>query len=155
GQVLVTVADNGHGFAFHGHYDHSALTSLQLGPVLLKQRVESLGGALEIDSTKDGAHLEIALPYRSVDALHDSPPRARRRPSHPARRARKPVSPGARFPSRGPLYQRRGDAGRGASAPPRHPDPRSAHAPGRRARDSADAAPREAPDQGGAARSCG
>jgi len=68
GQVRITVADNGHGFAFHGHYDHSALTSLQLGPVLLKQRVESLGGALEIDSTKDGAHLEIALPYRSVDA---------------------------------------------------------------------------------------
>ena len=63
------MADNGHGFAFHGHYDHSRLTSLQLGPVLLKQRVESLGGMLEIDSTSDGAHLEIALPYRSVDSL--------------------------------------------------------------------------------------
>ena len=67
GQVRITVADNGHGFAFHGHYDHSALTSLQLGPVLLKQRVESLDGVLEIDSTKDGAHLEIALPCCSVD----------------------------------------------------------------------------------------
>ena len=63
------VADNGHGFAFHGHYDHSTLTSLQLGPVLLKQRVESLGGMLEIDSTIDGAHLEITLPYRTVESL--------------------------------------------------------------------------------------
>src|SRR3989454_9252088 len=58
GRVCITVADNGHGFAFHGHYDHSTLTSLQLGPVLLKQRVESLGGMLEIDSTSDGAHLD-------------------------------------------------------------------------------------------------
>ena len=69
GRVRITVADNGHGFAFHGHYDHSRLTSLQLGPVLLKQRVESLGGMLEIDSTNDGAHLEIALPYRKVESL--------------------------------------------------------------------------------------
>jgi len=69
GRVRITVADNGHGFAFQGHYEHSRLTSLQLGPVLLKQRVESLGGMLEIDSTNDGAHLEIALPYRNVDSL--------------------------------------------------------------------------------------
>jgi len=69
GRVCITVADNGHGFAFHGHYDHSTLTSLQLGPVLLKQRVESLGGMLEIDSTIDGAHLAITLPYRSVESL--------------------------------------------------------------------------------------
>jgi signal transduction histidine kinase len=68
GQVRITVADNGHGFAFHGHYDHATLTSLQLGPVLLKQRVEALGGMLEIDSTNDGAHLEIALPYRCLNA---------------------------------------------------------------------------------------
>src|SRR5213594_3132887 len=27
GRVCITVADNGHGFAFHGHYDHSTLTS--------------------------------------------------------------------------------------------------------------------------------
>src|SRR5256885_14507483 len=61
GRVRITVADNGHGFAFQGHYEHSRLTSLQLGPVLLKQRVESLGGMLEIDSTNDGAHLEIEI----------------------------------------------------------------------------------------------
>jgi signal transduction histidine kinase len=39
------------------------LTSQRLGPVMLKQRVESLGGTLEIESTNQGAHLEIALPY--------------------------------------------------------------------------------------------
>ncbi len=69
GQVHITVADNGHGFAFRGHYDHAKLNSLQLGPVMLKQRVESLGGKLELDSTSDGAHLEITLPCRSEDAL--------------------------------------------------------------------------------------
>jgi len=65
-RVGITVADDGHGFAFQGHYDHSTLTSLQLGPVMLKQRVESLGGTLEIESTNHGAQLEIALPYNGA-----------------------------------------------------------------------------------------
>jgi len=66
--VRITVADNGHGFAFRGYYDHAKLTSLQLGPVMLKQRVQSLRGTLEIDSSSDGAHLEIALPCCSADS---------------------------------------------------------------------------------------
>ncbi|HKA59640.1 MAG TPA: histidine kinase [Gemmatimonadales bacterium] len=62
-QLFITVTDDGHGFPFQGHYDHAMLTSQRLGPVMLKQRVESLGGTLEIESTNQGAHLEIALPY--------------------------------------------------------------------------------------------
>lgn len=61
--LYITVADDGHGFPFQGRYDHAMLTSQRLGPVMLKQRVESLGGTLEIESTNQGAHLEIALPY--------------------------------------------------------------------------------------------
>jgi signal transduction histidine kinase len=66
-QVYITVADDGHGFPFLGRYDHSTLTSQQLGPVMLKQRVESLRGTLEIESTNQGAQLDIALPYNGAE----------------------------------------------------------------------------------------
>jgi signal transduction histidine kinase len=61
-QVHLTVADNGRGFPFHGHYDLATLTALSLGPVVLKERIASLGGSLIIDSTDAGAWLHITLP---------------------------------------------------------------------------------------------
>jgi PAS domain S-box-containing protein len=60
--VRVTVADNGCGFPFHGHYDDAALASMGLGPAVIKSRVASLGGALAIDSSESGARLEVTLP---------------------------------------------------------------------------------------------
>ena len=51
GQLRITVADDGVGFRFRGHYDHVALTVLNLGPVSLRERIAGLGGALSIDST--------------------------------------------------------------------------------------------------------
>ena len=63
----ITVADNGYGFPFHGHYDDAALASMGLGPAVIKSRVASLGGALDIDSSESGARLEVTLPL--------SPPR--------------------------------------------------------------------------------
>jgi len=62
GRVQIVVTDNGHGFPFQGEYDHATLTALQLGPVMLKERVESLGGTLAIGSTPAGARLDIKLP---------------------------------------------------------------------------------------------
>ena len=62
GQVHVVVTDNGRGFPFHGDYDHAALMSLGLGPVMLKQRIKSLGGTLAIRSTPSGARLDIRVP---------------------------------------------------------------------------------------------
>jgi signal transduction histidine kinase len=56
------VTDNGRGFPFQGEYDHATLTALQLGPVMLKERVESIGGTLAIHSTPAGARLDIKLP---------------------------------------------------------------------------------------------
>jgi signal transduction histidine kinase len=56
------VTDNGHGFPFEGEYDDATLTSLHLGPVMLKERVGSLGGTLAIHSTTAGARLDIRLP---------------------------------------------------------------------------------------------
>jgi len=62
GQVQIVVSDDGRGFPFQGEYDHATLTALQLGPVILKERVESVGGTLAIHSTPTGARLDIKLP---------------------------------------------------------------------------------------------
>jgi signal transduction histidine kinase len=62
GQIHVVVTDNGRGFPFLGDYDHAALISLGLGPVMLKQRINSLGGTLAIRSTPAGARLDILVP---------------------------------------------------------------------------------------------
>ena len=61
-QVHLTVADNGRGFPFKGRYDLATLTALNPGPVVLKERITSLGGSLVIDSSEAGAHLHITLP---------------------------------------------------------------------------------------------
>jgi signal transduction histidine kinase len=66
--VRITVADDGRGFRFHGHYDHARLTEMKLGPVTLKERIVSLGGTLSIDSSESGARLEIVLPVARVGA---------------------------------------------------------------------------------------
>jgi signal transduction histidine kinase len=62
-RVLITVADNGHGFPFRGRYDQASLTKNGLGPATLKERISSLGGSLAIDSSVTGARLEITIPF--------------------------------------------------------------------------------------------
>jgi PAS domain S-box-containing protein len=64
----LTVSDNGCGFPFRGHYDHATLTSTGLGPAVIKSRVASLGGVLNIDSSESGARLEVTLPLSSPRA---------------------------------------------------------------------------------------
>jgi signal transduction histidine kinase len=68
GEIRIVVTDNGHGFAFEGEYDDATLTSLHLGPVMLTERVRSLGGTLAIHSTTAGARLDIRLPCGSRSA---------------------------------------------------------------------------------------
>jgi signal transduction histidine kinase len=65
-QVRITVADNGRGFPFRGRYTLPALMSLQLGPVMLRDRIASLGGTLALDSTAAGSCLVICLPLASA-----------------------------------------------------------------------------------------
>jgi signal transduction histidine kinase len=67
GNIHVAVTDNGRGFPFEGDYDHVKLDALQLGPVMLKDRVRSLGGTLAIHSTPSGARLDIRLPRAHGD----------------------------------------------------------------------------------------
>jgi signal transduction histidine kinase len=72
-RVRITVADNGHGFPFRGRLEDAELTERNLGPVILRQRIAALGGRLVIDTSDDGARLEVSLPrHGTVRAV--SPP---------------------------------------------------------------------------------
>jgi len=60
--VLITIADDGRGFPFHGRYDDADRRRLGVGPAVLSERVEALGGSLAIESTTAGARLDIRVP---------------------------------------------------------------------------------------------
>jgi signal transduction histidine kinase len=60
--LAITVADNGHGFPFQGRYSHADLLKARLGPRTLRERIVSLQGTLDIDSSPSGARLDIAIP---------------------------------------------------------------------------------------------
>jgi signal transduction histidine kinase len=62
-RVNITVSDDGRGFPYQGRDDHTALTTLNLGPVTLRERTAALGGSLNIESTSAGTRLEITLPF--------------------------------------------------------------------------------------------
>jgi signal transduction histidine kinase len=61
GELRIVVADDGHGFAFRGPYDHAALTQTNAAPRSLLDRVTSLGGRMAIESTDSGSRIEIRL----------------------------------------------------------------------------------------------
>ena len=79
-RVRIVVADDGCGFPFHGRYDLAALTAHELGPVSLRERVDSLHGDLVLTSRPSGSRLEVTLPLypppaprgRAVSALRVS-----------------------------------------------------------------------------------
>lgn len=58
----ILVEDNGRGFSFAGRFDLTTLTAHKRGPLTLKERVAAVGGNLIIDSSADGARLEIDVP---------------------------------------------------------------------------------------------
>jgi signal transduction histidine kinase len=76
-RVRIVVADDGCGFPFHGRYDLAALIAHELGPVSLRERVDSLHGDLVLTSRPSGSRLEVTLPLypppapgpRAVSAL--------------------------------------------------------------------------------------
>jgi signal transduction histidine kinase len=61
GELRIVVADDGHGFAFRGPYDHAALMQTSAAPRSLLDRVTSLGGRMAIESTDTGSRVEIRL----------------------------------------------------------------------------------------------
>jgi signal transduction histidine kinase len=60
--INIVVTDDGRGFTFTGCHDHATLIENNLGPVVLRERVTSLGGSLFVESGSSGARLEINLP---------------------------------------------------------------------------------------------
>ena len=67
-KLHLTVCDDGRGFPFHGRYDDAALAAAGLGPAIIKSRLGSLGGSLNIDSSASGARLEVTVPLSSHGA---------------------------------------------------------------------------------------
>jgi signal transduction histidine kinase len=74
--VRIKVADNGQGFPFRGRFEDVELAEGNLGPVMLRQRIAALGGRLTIDTSDDGATLEISLPRHGT--IHGADPAAPR-----------------------------------------------------------------------------
>jgi signal transduction histidine kinase len=60
--LRIAVTDDGRGFGFRGRYDHAALSQSNLGPVSLRERADSLGGEMTIESTNTGSRVEITVP---------------------------------------------------------------------------------------------
>jgi signal transduction histidine kinase len=63
GVVSIRVADDGRGFAFTGRHDLEQLVAARRGPVTLKERIQSLGGDLTIESSASGSVLYLSVPY--------------------------------------------------------------------------------------------
>ncbi|MGH9459435.1 MAG: sensor histidine kinase, partial [Thermoanaerobaculia bacterium] len=61
-RLWIRVQDDGIGFPFRGRYNLSALLERHQGPLVLCERVMALNGDLTVDSTEEGATLEISLP---------------------------------------------------------------------------------------------
>jgi signal transduction histidine kinase len=67
-ELRIVVADNGCGFPFRGQYDNDALIALNIGPATLKERIASLQGTLAVESTANGARLDITVPLNRKGA---------------------------------------------------------------------------------------
>lgn len=63
GNLLLTVEDDGRGFAFSGRLTDAELESSGKGPVVIRERVRLLAGELAIESNPGhGARLEVRIP---------------------------------------------------------------------------------------------
>jgi signal transduction histidine kinase len=61
-EVAITVDDDGRGFQFTGRYEDAERRRLGIGPVVISERVEAVGGTLAITSGSSGSKLEIRIP---------------------------------------------------------------------------------------------
>jgi DNA-binding NarL/FixJ family response regulator/signal transduction histidine kinase len=67
GAWKLVIDDDGRGFSFSGHFSHDELDAAHKGPLVIKERVRSIGGDLAVESQPGtGARLEISIPHRSV-----------------------------------------------------------------------------------------
>ncbi|MGH9803926.1 MAG: sensor histidine kinase, partial [Candidatus Acidiferrales bacterium] len=63
GRWRLVVDDDGRGFPFSGRFDLARLDAERKGPVVIKERVRTMGGEITVESTPGrGSRLEITLP---------------------------------------------------------------------------------------------
>jgi len=62
---LLVMVDDGVGFDFRGTWTLEKLVTAGLGPRVIKERVQFLGGNLIIESTPTGARIEVSIPKSS------------------------------------------------------------------------------------------
>jgi signal transduction histidine kinase len=62
GSLRVVVSDDGRGFPFRGRRTHEELQAANAGPVSLRERLSSIGGALAIESMATGSRVEMTVP---------------------------------------------------------------------------------------------
>jgi two-component system sensor histidine kinase DegS len=62
-RLVLVVDDNGEGFSFAGRFTGDELDRLRLGPISIKERTRTVGGALTVESNPGhGARLTIEIP---------------------------------------------------------------------------------------------
>jgi signal transduction histidine kinase len=68
-RLILSVEDNGRGFAFDGRLTHRELEARDVGPVVIRERMAAIGGELAVDSRPGhGARLELRLPMTATSA---------------------------------------------------------------------------------------
>lgn len=66
GRWRLVIYDDGRGFDFSGRLSHAELDAARQGPLVIKERVRSIGGELWVESGPGkGARLEITFPQRT------------------------------------------------------------------------------------------
>jgi two-component system NarL family sensor kinase len=69
GNWVLSIEDDGRGFAFSGHLSPADLERMRAGPLIIKERVRSLGGEMSIESKPgQGARLLITFPQMSMSS---------------------------------------------------------------------------------------
>lgn len=65
--IAIRIADDGRGFSFEGRHGLEQLVASRRGPVTLKERIQSLGGDLTIESSAgSGSVLDVLVPCTTV-----------------------------------------------------------------------------------------
>lgn len=72
--VELAFADNGAGLVTPGHWEMEELAKLNLGPVMLRERVRSAGGTMSVTSSSEGTSLFISIPLAHTEHTHDFAP---------------------------------------------------------------------------------
>jgi signal transduction histidine kinase len=67
--VAMTIVDDGEGFPFTGRHGLNRLIRYDMGPTVLRERVAALDGQLTIESSPQGARLEISIPLTALTRL--------------------------------------------------------------------------------------